>query len=55
MEKLPRNTLDLIKQLEDMFPDKMVVQDGDAFDRGKLAGAIELIRFLKRLSEVDEN
>lgn len=54
MDKLPKNSLDLIKQLEEMFPDKMLVEDVDAFDRGKLAGVIDLIRYLKHLTEVDE-
>ena len=49
MKNLPSKTVDLIKQLDKLFPDEMIIDETNEFDRAKLAGKIELIRYLKAL------
>jgi len=44
---IPINSYDLIKQLEERFPDELDVVDTPPFERGKKAGVVELIRELK--------
>lgn len=51
METLPGNTIDLIKQLDKLYPDIMETTNKDEFERGKSAGVIELIRYLKFLQD----
>lgn len=41
----------LIEKLEEWYPDKMVVENIDEFERAKLAGKIELIQEIKDLVE----
>jgi hypothetical protein len=54
MNKLPSNTLDLLKELERMFPDQMVTEQMSDFERGKKAGVIDLLRLLKQLKNTGE-
>lgn len=49
MKQLPSNTVELIKELDKMFPDRMVIDQMDESERLKLAGKVELIRYLKYL------
>jgi len=51
MKQLPSNTVDLIKQLDLLYPDKMETEYKNEFERIKLAGVVELIRYLKALQE----
>lgn len=51
MNTLPSKTIDLIKELDKLYPDKMETNYTNEFDRIKLAGVIELIRFLKHLRD----
>lgn len=53
MEKLPKNSLTLLKELEKLYPDKMVCDDltKTPFELGKKAGVVELLRMLNRLKE----
>lgn len=44
---IPIKSYDLIKQLEERFPDELDVADAPPFERGKKAGVVELIRELK--------
>jgi len=45
---------ELVKQLEKENPDKMLLEDGGSFLRGKLAGKIELIERIKAILENDD-
>ncbi len=54
MDKLPINTIDLLKKLETMFPDRMVTKHMTDFERGKKAGVIELLRLLQQLKNTGE-
>lgn len=47
MKTLPSNSADLIKELDKMFPDRMITDRMDEDERKKLAGKVELIRYLK--------
>jgi hypothetical protein len=49
MDKLPTRTIDLLSELERMFPDQMVTEQMSDFERGKKAGVIELLRLLLQL------
>lgn len=51
MDKLPRNTIDLLSKLEELYPDKMIVDSMSDFERGKRAGVIELLRYLNQLKD----
>ena len=37
----------IIEVIESWYPDKMITEDMEDFDRGKLAGKVELIREIK--------
>lgn len=54
MDKLPSTTIDLLKKLEEMFPDQMVTEEMSDFERGKKAGVIELLRLLLQLKHTGE-
>ena len=54
MEELPLKTLDLLRQLEDMYPDKIVTRELSPYDQGKQHGVIELIRHLNILKDKGE-
>jgi len=54
MNKLPSTTLDLLKELERMFPDQMVTEQMSDFERGKKAGVIDLLRLLQQLKNTGE-
>ena len=54
MEKLPRNTIDLLSELERMYPDPLVTEQLSDFERGKRAGVVELLRLLKQLRNQGE-
>jgi len=45
---------ELVERLEKENPDKMLLEDGDSFLRGKLAGKIELIEYIKFLLNEEE-
>lgn len=47
MKNLPSNSVDLIKELDKLYPDQMITNNTDEFERIKLAGKVELIRYLK--------
>ncbi|AIA83148.1 hypothetical protein AV947_gp33 [Podophage Lau218] len=53
MEKLPKNSKALIKELEKIYPDRMVVDNDTytAFEMGKMAGVVDLLRMLNRIQE----
>ena len=55
MDTLPHSTLDLLKMLEQEYPDKIVTKELSPYEQGKLHGAIELIRSLIDLKEQGEN
>lgn len=51
MKHLPANSIDLIDELDKMFPQR-VVQVGEKFeDAIRYAGKCDLIQFLKRLRD----
>ena len=50
MEKLPQNSLDLIRILDEEYPDIIITKELSPYEQGKLHGAIELIRRLKNLT-----
>ena len=54
MDKLPRNTLDLLKKLDELYPDQMPTDKLSDFELGKKAGVIELLRLLKQLRDIGE-
>jgi hypothetical protein len=54
MDRLPSTTIDLLKKLEEMFPDQMVTEEMSDFERGKKAGVIELLRLLLQLKHTGE-
>ena len=54
MNKLPTRTIDLLKELERLYPDQMVTEDISDFERGKRAGVIELLRLLQQLRNTGE-
>lgn len=54
MEKLPLKTLDLLRQLEVDYPDKVVTKEMSPYEQGKLHGVIELIRYLNRLEQGED-
>ena len=45
---------DLLKRLKENHPDKMLLDDGDGFTRGKCAGHIELILEIESIIEEDK-
>jgi len=46
---IPIKSSDLIEQLQKRFPDKLdVSEDKSPFERGKIAGVVELLRELKQ-------
>jgi hypothetical protein len=51
MDNLPLKTLDLLRQLEKEYPDRIVTKELSAYEQGKLNGVIELIRHLQQLEE----
>lgn len=55
MEKLPIKSIDLIKFLETIYIDKMVLEEMSEFERGKKAGNIEIIRYLITIRDLDIN
>ncbi len=54
MDKLPRDTIKLLEELERMYPDQMVTEQTTDFELGKKAGVIELLRLLKQLRDTGE-
>lgn len=50
MKTLPMYTVDLVKELDKLYPDTFMVDSFVEEDYWKLAGKIELIRFLKSKS-----
>ena len=53
MDKLPSKTLDLLKALEDEFPDKIITKEMNPYQQGRLHGVIDLIRRLRELAQGD--
>lgn len=57
MEHLPSQTIDLIKLLEELYPDNFPIHElgiTSPYEMGKKAGVIELIHLLKQLQEKGE-
>jgi hypothetical protein len=57
MDRLPSQTVDLITQLDNMYPDTFPINDLgiiSPYEIGKKAGVIELIRLFKHLQEKGE-
>ena len=57
MERLPSRTVDLITQLEIMYPDTFPIDELNSqtpYGMGKKAGVIELIRLFKHLQSKGE-
>lgn len=54
MDELPVKTLDLLRQLEKEYPDKVITRELSPYEQGKQHGVIDLIRYLKRLQEGEE-
>lgn len=58
MDKLPSQTVDLITQLDRMYPDSFPINDlgsTSPYEIGKKAGVIELIRLFKHLQSKGES
>lgn len=53
MEKLPIKTLDLLRKLEEDYPDRVVTREMNPYEQGKQHGVIELIRHLQQLEQGD--
>ncbi|WMM95594.1 hypothetical protein CRP143_gp29 [Roseobacter phage CRP-143] len=46
---IPSKSIDLIKVLDELYPDKMIIDDAMSDnDKLRLAGKVELIRLLKQ-------
>ena len=54
MESLPLKPLDLLRQLEEDYPDRVETRELSAYEQGKQHGVIELIRYLKRLEKGED-
>lgn len=49
MMNIPSKSIDLIKVLDELYPDKMIIDDAMSDnDKLRLAGKVELIRLLKQ-------
>lgn len=44
-----------LHRLEELYPDTMVLEKMDEFERGKLAGKVELIKEVRELLEGNED
>ena len=44
-----KELMDLVKKLEEMYPDVMVLSKMDEWERAKMAGKIELIQAIKAM------
>ena len=51
MERLPVKTLDLLRQLEADYPDRIITKEISPYDQGYRNGVIDLIRHLKQLEQ----
>jgi len=54
MESLPTKSLDLLRQLETDYPDRVDTRESSAYEQGKQHGIIELIRYLQRLEKGED-
>lgn len=45
----------IVKKVEDIYPDKMVLEEMSDFERGKKAGKVELIQEMKQLLEDEKD
>ena len=54
MDTLPLKTLDLLRQLEEAYPDKIITRELSSYEQGKQDGVIELIRHLNIIKEQGE-
>jgi hypothetical protein len=54
MENLPAKSLDLLRQLETNYPDRVDVRERSPYEQGKQHGVIELIRYLQRLEKGED-
>lgn len=54
MEHLPPKTLDLLRQLEEAYPDKIITRELSSYEQGKQHGVVELIRHLTILKDQGE-
>lgn len=54
MDKLPSRTVELIQELEKIYPDRMDIDDTHTDkERFRLEGKVELIRWLKTMTGDD--
>ena len=44
-----KELMDLVKKLEELYPDVMVLSKMDEWERAKMAGKIELIQAIKAM------
>jgi len=51
---LPRKTLDLLRQLEKEYPDKIITRELSPYDQGKIHGVTQLIRHLQQLEKGED-
>lgn len=55
-EQIPSKSIDLIKLLTTTYPDKMILDNSmSESERFKLAGKVELIRYLKSRANVKDS
>ena len=54
MEQLPVKTLDLLRRLEEDYPDKVVTREMSPYEQGRLHGVIELIHHLQQLEKGED-
>ncbi len=54
MENLPLKTLELLRQLELDYPDRMITRELSPYEQGKVHGVIDLLRHLKQLEEGED-
>jgi|APSaa5957512535_1039671.scaffolds.fasta_scaffold05739_9 hypothetical protein len=53
MDNLPVKTLDLLRKLEQDYPDRVITRELSSYEQGKVNGVIELIRHLQQLEQGD--
>jgi hypothetical protein len=53
-QQLPTTTVELVKYLEKVYPDKIVTAEQSPYEQGLQHGVINLIRMLKYNLELDE-
>ena len=54
MDNLPLKTLDLLRQLENDYPDRIITKEMSLYEQGRLHGIIDLIRHLQQLEKGED-